>query len=160
MTGPATSPAPRRALKPSAGTISGTVVIGVRRRIIESRIAELEAVIERQYERIATLESLVVGIPAVPLVLGLSRMEAAVLSAIAAAEVATREQLMQAIYGRQMLPPDKKVIDAHVCNLRRKIAAHGLEIETVWGTGYRLQPASRDALIALTRRERIGKGGR
>ena len=45
--------------------------------------------------------------------------------------------------------PEMKIIDVYVCKLRRKLGAYDIEIETVWGWGYRMPQASREELAEL-----------
>jgi DNA-binding response OmpR family regulator len=49
----------------------------------------------------------------------------------------TREQLMDELYGVNLVGIDRS-IDSHVKNLRRKLEGARLEIETIYGVGYRL----------------------
>jgi Transcriptional regulatory protein, C terminal len=36
-----------------------------------------------------------------------------------------------------------------ICKLRKRLAKHGVEIQTLWGFGYQLLPVDRDRLTAL-----------
>lgn len=45
--------------------------------------------------------------------------------------------------------PDAKIVDVFICKARKKIAPFGIQIETLWGQGYRLPPASKAAAMAL-----------
>lgn len=42
---------------------------------------------------------------------------------------------------------DPNVISVRVCTMRAKLKPFGIEIETIWGRGYKLAEASRDALL-------------
>lgn len=54
--------------------------------------------------------------------------------------VLSQEALLRSIYGLQMDEPEIKIIDVFVCKLRKKLKPLGVEIQTVWGSGYRLLP--------------------
>jgi hypothetical protein len=46
---------------------------------------------------------------------------------------------MVGLYGdRPNLDPEIKIVDVYVCKARKKLKGFGVEIETVWGRGYRL----------------------
>ena len=69
--------------------------------------------------------------------------------------VVSRDAIYDALYG--LLPdcdgPELKIIDTHICKIRKKIAAVDLVIETRWGIGYALvvPPKAADALTAQAR---------
>ena len=52
----------------------------------------------------------------------------------------SREQLMAEAYWLRSDgdEPEIKIIDVHICKIRRKLAPLGLSIDTVWGRGYRI----------------------
>lgn len=56
--------------------------------------------------------------------------------------VATKQQIMAAIYGSDEDAPEIKIVDVFVCKLRKKLPPTET-IETVWGTGYRFVDASK-----------------
>lgn len=66
---------------------------------------------------------------------------------------ASKSRIFEALYAmRSSLDlPEPKIVDVMVCKLRKKLDALGVEIETIWGWGYRLSPASREALAELRR---------
>jgi two-component system, cell cycle response regulator CtrA len=82
-------------------------------------------------------------------VAALARQEFALFEALweARPRTLTKEQLLKALYG--LLPEadmaEIKIIDVFVCKARKKLAATGIEIGTVWGRGYRMVPASEAA---------------
>lgn len=106
--------------------------------MLRERVRQLEAVLTNGYERLP------IG--------GLTCTEAAVLAVIAAADGgAPKERILEAIYAwrsdREV--PQPKILDVYVCKMRRKLAPLGVEIETVWGWGYRLPSESLARLAAL-----------
>lgn len=50
----------------------------------------------------------------------------------------TKERLLSRLYLVEADEADIKIVDVHVCRLRRKLKPLGVEIGTVWGQGYRL----------------------
>ena len=55
-------------------------------------------------------------------------------------DIATKSSIMAALYsdridGEEVEP---KIVDVFVCKMRRKLAKFGVDIMTVWGTGYSL----------------------
>jgi len=51
--------------------------------------------------------------------------------------VLSREQLIQQVWGFDFYG-QTRTVDVHVAHLRDKLAGSGVEIETVWGVGYKL----------------------
>lgn len=64
-------------------------------------------------------------------------------------ELLTREVFFQAVYGNEVDPPDPKISDVMMHNLRKHCDEHGIEIETVRGIGWRLTAESRAKLSEL-----------
>lgn len=62
--------------------------------------------------------------------------------------IVTRERLRAAIRGLDS-DADTKVDDVHLSQLRRTLRPHGIRIETVHDSGYRLPPESRARLAGL-----------
>src|SRR3954447_25963096 len=84
--------------------------------------------------------------------LDLTATEAAVLQIIVAAQgVCSRERLFQGLYGSrcETSQPDPRIIGVHLCRLRRKIGAHGIQIGTVHGVGVFMRPESKERLRAF-----------
>jgi hypothetical protein len=70
--------------------------------------------------------------------------EAKVVGAIARYGRASKSTLYHALYGglgddEQREP---KIVDVMVCKLRKKLRQHNIEIETIWGVGYTMDPES------------------
>ena len=71
-----------------------------------------------------------------PLPASFTRHEAMLLLAIVSTEfVATKEQLLNAVYGGRD-EPEAKIIDVFVCKIRHKLGEHRGAVETIWGRGY------------------------
>lgn len=54
-------------------------------------------------------------------------------------QVLSRDQLLDLVWGYEF-HGQTRTVDVHVAQLRDKLAGSGLEIETVWGRGYKLVP--------------------
>jgi two-component system cell cycle response regulator CtrA len=128
------------------------MIDGAKQHAIDrQRIEALEAENDELQERLRQLADrfLNSGWKA-PLDFGLTGREEALLAALVGREEGmTKEQLMHAMYG--LLPdgqePEIKIIDVFICKMRKKLKPCALEIETVWGRGYRLTPESRSRLL-------------
>src|SRR3954454_6466079 len=84
--------------------------------------------------------------------LHLTESEEALLQIIVTAEgVCFRERLFQGLYGSrsETSQPDPRIIGVHLCRLRRKIGAHGIQIGTVHGVGVFMRPESKERLRAF-----------
>ena len=70
----------------------------------------------------------------------LARQPVTVLAALVekSPKVASRAHLWQALYWNagEAGERDPKILDVIVCKLRRVLRPHGVEITTVWGSGY------------------------
>jgi len=73
----------------------------------------------------------------------LRKSECAVLGMMMKRDVVTRDGLMEYLYGTRNAPPDTKIIDVFICNIRKKLRHLGVDIETVFGVGYRLTATSK-----------------
>lgn len=91
-------------------------------------------------ERIRQLEEALVPTDIVaPLEWCLTGAEARLFAFLTTREMATKQAIMNALYsGRAGDEPEIKIVDVFVCKLRKKIEPFGVDIQTVWGQGYRL----------------------
>lgn len=77
----------------------------------------------------------------------LSPTQARLLSTLADGRDWTKASLHDALYGYIAGDaPEIKILDVLVTNIRARLAPFGLSIETIWGVGFRLPPASVAAL--------------
>ncbi len=74
----------------------------------------------------------------------LTNLEDKILGQLILHTVATRRMFYEAIYGMDSDPPYEKIVDVFVCKLRKKLKPHGVEIKTMWGQGYFLEPDMRE----------------
>ncbi len=80
----------------------------------------------------------------------LTMSEARVISLLLTRDVATKEAILHALYSdRPEEPPEIKIVDVFICKARKKLAPFGIEIETVWGRGYRI-PRRADVLEGIS----------
>lgn len=95
--------------------------------------------------RIEELERLIGLDVEAPIVFGLTSREACMFGALMARDMCLKEHLMASIYGA--LPDDDvaepKIIDVFVCKMRKKLKRFDIDVETVWGKGYRLSPENK-----------------
>jgi hypothetical protein len=93
----------------------------------------------------------------VPSAWGLGRRESDLLLALreVAPRVLRKERAMIALYGVMGDDvPDQKILDVLICTLRRKLVdcRARVQIETVWGRGWRIDPESMGRLDEHIRR--------
>ena len=108
-------------------------------RSMRARIDELEEALRQAHEANENASPL-------PASWQLTATESRFLQVLGMAKgyVRSKERLLVALYGLEA-DVDIKIIDVFACKLRRKLAGTGIEIQTVWGEGYRLTDASLDA---------------
>lgn len=70
----------------------------------------------------------------------LTRTERDIIGALMSGIILSREQIMTAVYPKDSDRPDEKIIDVFITKIRRKLEGSPVQIETVRGHGYRLQP--------------------
>lgn len=106
------------------------------------RIEELERVVGLDY--------------ACPLALRLSRNQARMLGLLMHKKVASKDALYTALYTDVICDkelPESKVIDVQISHMRRKLRPFGIEIETIWGTGYALAPEAKEKINRMVEQE-------
>ena len=123
------------------------------------------AVLERENaelrERIALLENCLFDTGARYDLLGLTIYEARVFGALMKRPILSKDQIFAIVYsgrGDSELP-DGKVVDVYVCKIRAKLKRYGIRVETVWGTGYSIQPGMKGCVSQLLK-QLGGEGAR
>lgn len=99
--------------------------------------------------RVAELEGLLYAADgwSAPLEWGLTAAEARMMGVLVSRPLATRAAFLAAMYGDVGKDePAPRIVDVFVCKIRRKLRPFGVAIVTVWGEGWRLPPAQREAL--------------
>lgn len=102
----------------------------------ERQAAEIEVLREkvRQLELMLAPPGYVV-----PIEWRLTVHEARIFCYLLTRPMATKDQLMAALYSDRVdEAPEIKIVDVFVCKLRKKIAPFGVKIATHWGQGYGL----------------------
>lgn len=109
---------------------------------VERRLREEVALLQ---EEVRWLKDLLAPPGFLPAVFKLSAHEERTLKALLSRKEWTREALYESIYLYSNEPniPDMRMIDTVICKLRRKIKPWGIEIETLYGQGFRIAPAMR-----------------
>lgn len=113
------------------------------------QIEELREEIALLRERLALMNEALSGrcmyLPGVRL----SPTERTILNLLAIRPIVGRGQAIDVIYGCRAEPAGEKIMDVFIHRMRKKLKPYGIEIETVWGHGYRLPPESKAALQKL-----------
>ena len=76
----------------------------------------------------------------------LTPLQASLLACLLRRSDASKDTLHNVIEGRRAPnkeQTDKKIVDVVICHLRRKLIPFNIEISTMWGHGYCLQPEHR-----------------
>ena len=115
------------------------------------KVDALEAENERLRDEVEVLRELTGLTLEAPVCLRLTAAEAQVFGYLRRNEIATKPALMNLLYG---LRPDseaaaEKIVDVFICKMRKKVAPFGIAIETVWGQGHYLPPASKARVAEL-----------
>jgi two-component system cell cycle response regulator CtrA len=90
-----------------------------------------------------------------PKELRLTKLEAAIVATMLANNrVCSPALLIDATRGRgtHTNNPNSNLIDAKICHIRAKLRPYGLRVETVWGTGYKIEDETRAQLLNWTTR--------
>jgi DNA-binding response OmpR family regulator len=80
----------------------------------------------------------------------LTRQEVTLFGALIASgdAVLTRAAMMSALYGSDDWATPK-IVDVLMCKMRAKLKPHDIQVETVWGRGFRLSRQVRDRISAI-----------
>jgi hypothetical protein len=102
-------------------------------------------------ERIADVEQLLAIDDPKPLVVKVSRTERIIMELLLKRSMLTREVAWGVLYGHRADAdqPQYRVIPTVVHHLRHRLAAHGVEITTEYGTGWYLKDKDREKLKQL-----------
>lgn len=128
------------------------------RHVTEAQFRSLRIENRRLRERIIALECAQgIGEFIAPPEWLLTPKEAHVLGELLSHEVCTKDGLMTSLYGDDLdNEPEIKILDVFVCHLRKKIAAYGIQIITVWGIGYRMDDEAKALVRSLAPRRVLG----
>jgi len=81
-----------------------------------------------------------------------TRLEGNILMVILRRGFASRDRLHDAVEdnrGNPENPTEKKIVDVVVCKLRKKLAIHGIKLNTIHSTGYEMTDSDRQKAWAL-----------
>lgn len=93
-----------------------------------------------------------------------TRLQSALLATILKRQQVSKQTLHDVIehtrltYGTHKEPTDQKMVDVMVCHLRKKLKPFSFDILTVWGTGYRMDAAHREAALIMLAAVAAGGG--
>ena len=76
-------------------------------------------------------------------------MEEKLLGFLVVSSKPNKAMMMNALYGDMLNPPDQKILDVMVCNLRRKLLPYGIAIQTHWGRGHYLTQADKEDIAGF-----------
>jgi DNA-binding response OmpR family regulator len=118
-------------------------------------VEAIEAENDQLREKIRMLEEAMGLRIEAPLVFQLTRHEAMMFGILFKRELVTKQLAMDALYGDRIdIEPEIKIIDVFVCKLRKKLKRFDIEVETVWGQGYRMPAQSKALAAALLEQSR------
>lgn len=92
--------------------------------------------------------------------------QAVVFAALLTRNELKKEQLLAAIQAQRVsrpnLPidldePQIKLIDVVICNLRKRLKKHGVQIDTMWGRGYSISRVNRELALKLIAEYNLGE---
>lgn len=104
-------------------------------------------------ERIAELEGkfTTANVRSIQMLVGATRSEASLLGIMLERDTAETNTILRLLYPDRSEDelPDPKIVDVVVCKTRKKVSDLGIEIKTIWGTGYSMPPESKARLRGL-----------
>lgn len=119
-------------------------------------VMALEAENEALRDKLARLEETLGIRIETPLVLRLTGQEAKVFGILFKRELVTKVQALDVLYGHlpEQDEAEIKIVDVFVCKMRKKLKPFEIDIETVWGQGYRMPAQSKAIAAALLEQTR------
>jgi DNA-binding response OmpR family regulator len=125
---------------------------------IAARLETVEKENETLRDRIAQLEALVFEETRLPVELKLTGQQERLVHFLFKRNEASKDAILSAVYGARpdADEPEIKIIDVFICQARRKLAPFDIKIETIWGRGYFMPPASKVRLRALQANSNVG----
>lgn len=57
-----------------------------------------------------------------------------------APRLVTKQALLDELCLHEVDQPEIKIVDVYVCKIRKKLKPLGIDIQTIWGRGYRMLP--------------------
>lgn len=89
------------------------------------------------------------GIVKMPVIPGFTPTEMKIISTLLHSNVAHRSIIMAAVYYGEKPKPKSKVIDVHMCEIRRKLKVYSVEIRTLYRYGYLMHEEDKKKVNAL-----------
>lgn len=116
---------------------------------VDQRLELLEMENARLREEVLALRKAPVADVHLPVELRLTPAEQTVVGHLLAREVGTKQSILDALYFNDIDAAEAKIVDVFVCKARKKLRPFAIEIETLWGVGYRLPPDSKLTLKTM-----------
>lgn len=119
---------------------------------LEQKCARLKAENEALQDRVTYLMDALGSTLAMrfPSAWALTGSERVVLAVLVKRDVASRDAIMAALYSDQFGDePDVAICNVFVCKLRKKLRPLGIEIKSVWGLGWRIEPEAKARIREL-----------
>lgn len=101
--------------------------------------------LELLQEKYALMEKRV-GVRCDHVIPGLTNAEIKIIDILMTRDIVRYESIMTLLYGDRVADrdiPDINILKVHISKMRPKLEIKGIEIETVWGIGYRLSSESK-----------------
>ena len=118
---------------------------------LQRRMGEIEEENELLRQRVHALETALGALDQVPAKFRLTRSETRILGALMRWPICTKEAVEAALYDREK----RTSMHALLMTLRRKLRAHGIEIETVHGQGWGLSVATKRRIQGMMECARV-----
>ncbi len=91
-------------------------------------------------ERVKQLESVLApDVFVFPVKYRLTGSEMVVVRRLMATEIASPQSIILALYGNRADYPEPGIVNVWICKIRKKLKPFGINIQNVWGQGYRLE---------------------
>lgn len=98
-------------------------------------------------ERVLHLENILMQTNPLPLEWRLTPSESRVFGVLVNRDLATKDAVMAALYSDRLdadADVEPKIVDVLICKIRKKVARFGIEVRTVWGQGWSIDPDIRN----------------
>jgi DNA-binding response OmpR family regulator len=116
----------------------------------EARMRLLEDENTTLRDRVEHLEEALGMAAEFPLHFGLTGQESICLGVLLKNKAPRKATFMTALYSDRIEDEVKeKIVDVFICKMRKKLAPHGVAIETMWGEGYFLKEETKTRLREL-----------
>jgi len=123
---------------------------------LELENAQLRAEVDDLEDKVMRMsDDLGYKLPA-PLWLDLTEAESNMFMMLIKNKVCSKEALLNGMCSYRSVDemPELKIVDVIICRIRKKVAEHGIDIVTVWGSGYAISQEGKNRYAELA--EKLG----